>query len=83
MPVEAIGCCGAYCGTCQGLKSGNCRGCKFGYISDERDIISDFYSKNGYKYKKYKQDIEYIKDDWYDGFLKIADSWKNAYGKYK
>ncbi|WP_440947430.1 DUF3795 domain-containing protein [Methanosarcina sp. T3] len=113
MTIEAIGCCGAYCGTCKELKAGTCKGCKFGYITGERDIdkarckmkaccikkhyntcadcqdflscpvISEFYSKNGYKYKKYKQALEYIRDNGYASFLKIADSWNGAYGKYK
>lgn len=46
-------------------------------------IICDFYSKNGYKYKKYEHAIEYIKDNRYVSFLNIADSWNGAYGKYE
>jgi len=46
-------------------------------------VISEFYSKNGYKYKKYKQALEYIRDNGYASFLKIADNWNGAYGKYK
>ena len=45
-------------------------------------IINDWFSKNGYKYKKYKEGIYFIKQNGYDKFLKIADNWKNAYGKY-
>ncbi len=111
MTIEAIGCCGAYCGTCKVLKAGTCKGCKSGYLNGERDIdkakckmkvccfkrnyntcadcpeihtcvaVNEFYSKNGYKYKKYKQAIEYIRDKGYKDFLKIADTWNNAYGK--
>jgi len=37
--IREIGCCGAYCKTCQALVTGNnCRGCKLGYESNERDI---------------------------------------------
>lgn len=36
MPIELIGCCGAYCGSCQPLKDGSCKGCKIGYSSGER-----------------------------------------------
>lgn len=46
------------------------------------DVIKDFYEKNGFKYKKYKQACDYIRENGYDEFIKIADNWKNAYGKY-
>jgi len=38
MTVKEIGCCGAYCGTCQAMKDGSCKGCKLGYDTGERDI---------------------------------------------
>lgn len=44
--------------------------------------IKDFHGKNGYKYKKYGQAIEFIRKNGYDAFVKIAGKWKNAYGKY-
>ncbi|WP_321419086.1 DUF3795 domain-containing protein [uncultured Methanomethylovorans sp.] len=44
--------------------------------------IIEFYEKKGYKYAKYKQAIEFIKHNGYDEFIKIADTWTNAYGKY-
>ena len=43
--------------------------------------ISSFYGKNGYKYKKYKQSIEFIKNNGYGEFIKFADKWQGAYGK--
>ena len=46
-------------------------------------VLNDFYNKNGYKYKKYKQAIDYIRTYGYDAFLEVADKWKNAYGKYE
>ena len=46
-------------------------------------ILQDFFSKNGYKYKKYKEAIDYIVKYGYDEFLMIADKWKMQYGKYK
>lgn len=46
------------------------------------DIIQVFYNKNGYKYKKYKQAIEFIRENGYAKFIQIADKWKIAYGKY-
>lgn len=48
----------------------------------ECPIIQELYSKNGYKYKKYKQSIEYIREYGYDQFLKIANNWKCQYGKF-
>ena len=45
-------------------------------------VLNDFYNKNGYKYKKYKQATDYIKTYGYDAFLEVADKWKNAHGKY-
>jgi len=44
-------------------------------------IMSGWYNKNGYKYKKYKEAIEFIKKNGYSEFIKFADKWKNAYGK--
>ncbi|MBN2488219.1 MAG: DUF3795 domain-containing protein [Methanosarcinaceae archaeon] len=45
-------------------------------------IIEDFYNKNGYKYRKYRQSIEFIRDNGYASFLEIADNWKGPYGKF-
>ncbi|MDK2988836.1 MAG: hypothetical protein PWR16_365 [Methanoculleus sp.] len=45
--------------------------------------LNEFYAKNGYKYKKYKQAIEFIGQKGYSAFLNIADTWTNAYGKYE
>ncbi|KYC45031.1 MAG: hypothetical protein APG12_01480 [Candidatus Methanofastidiosum methylothiophilum] len=46
------------------------------------EIIQSFFNKNGYKYKKYKKAIEFIQINGYSNFIKIADNWKNAYGRY-
>ena len=45
-------------------------------------ILSEFFSKNGYKYKKYKQALDYIKQNGYREFIIITDTWKMQYGKY-
>jgi len=45
-------------------------------------IIRDFQSKKGYKYKKYKEALEFIRENGYDKFLEIADKWRMQYGKY-
>ncbi|MDD5127989.1 MAG: DUF3795 domain-containing protein [Dehalococcoidales bacterium] len=44
-------------------------------------IIQGFYRKNGYKYQKYRQAIEFIREKGYEAFLSIADGWKGPYGK--
>jgi hypothetical protein len=40
-----------------------------------------FQDKSGTKYKKYKQTIEFIRENGYDAFLTIADGWTGPYGK--
>ncbi len=55
-----------------------CADCKE-YTSCEK--IKTFQDKSGYKYKKYKQTIDYIREYGYDKFLKIADNWPGPYGK--
>ncbi|MBA1333752.1 MAG: hypothetical protein HPY66_0145 [Firmicutes bacterium] len=45
-------------------------------------LINEFHGKNGYKYKKYRQAIEYVRANGYADFLKIADSWDGAYDNY-
>lgn len=45
-------------------------------------IIQDFYKKKGYKYKKYQQATEFIRENGYAKFLKIANNWKGPYGKF-
>ena len=47
------------------------------------DTVQGFYSKNGYKYGKYKQAADYIRAHGYAHFLKIADTWRGAYGRYE
>ncbi len=46
-------------------------------------IIGEWYSKNGYKYGKYKEAVCFIRENGYEKFFEIADKWKNAYGKYE
>ena len=46
------------------------------------ETIQSFHGHKGYKYGKYKQAVLYIKAHGYAAFTKIADTWKNAYGKY-
>ncbi|KQC04731.1 MAG: hypothetical protein APR53_03085 [Methanoculleus sp. SDB] len=43
-------------------------------------IISGFYDKKGYKYKKYRQSIEFIRKNGYKQFLEKTRNWKGPYG---
>jgi hypothetical protein len=45
------------------------------------NIIQEFHGKNGYKYRKYRQSIEFIRANGYAEFISIADNWKGPYGK--
>ena len=47
---------------------------------DSCEVIQS-WSKKGYKYKKYKQSIEFIRKYGHDKFIKIADKWNGCYGK--
>lgn len=47
------------------------------------DIIQGFYKKDGYKYKKYKEALDFIRANGYGEFITIADGWRMQYGKYK
>jgi hypothetical protein len=44
-------------------------------------IIHGWYGKNGYKYGKYRQSMEFIRKNGYEKFLHFADVWKGPYGK--
>ena len=44
--------------------------------------LQAFHGHVGYKYGKYRQAIETIRNCGYDAFLAIADGWSNAYGRY-
>ncbi len=46
-------------------------------------ILQDFFNKNGYKYKKYRQSLEFIRKFGYQKFIQSARSWKSAYGSLK
>ena len=48
---------------------------------DTCSIISGFFGKKGYKYKKYRDSLEFIRRFGYEKFLKTADGWSGAYGK--
>jgi len=49
---------------------------------DSCPSLAGFYGKNGAKYRKYQQATRYIRDCGYDAFVRIADAWTGACGKY-
>ena len=51
------------------------------YLSCE--ILNEFYGKKGYKYKKYRQALEFIRENGYAKFIEIADTWRGPYGRYE
>ena len=62
---------------------------KKGFIScadcmelDTCEVMRSFFSKKGYKYRKYKEAIYYIRENGYKNFFAIANSWKMQFGKY-
>ena len=44
--------------------------------------INAFYTKKAYKYGKYRLALMFIRENGYDAFLRHADHWTNAYGRY-
>ena len=45
--------------------------------------IQGLFEKNGYKYKKYRQSLEFIRHYGYSAFIAATGSWKRAYGNLK
>ena len=45
-------------------------------------ILGEFHGRNGEKYRKYRQAIQYIRRFGYPAFFAVADGWKDAKGKY-
>lgn len=43
--------------------------------------LEAFWNKNGWKYKQYKKQLEFIRQNGYEKYLNSADKWKRAYGK--
>ena len=44
-------------------------------------VLEEFQNKNGWKYKQYKKQLEFIRKNGYDKYLNNADKWKRATGK--
>ena len=64
---------------CVSKQLNSCADCQ---LYDDCEIVQSFHNHEGYKYGKYKQAIAYIKSNGYEKFLKKADKWNGAYGKY-
>jgi len=61
---------------------------KLGTCADCNDFptcvtIQGFFAKNGYKYRKYRESLEFIRLHGYLPFITAARSWKRAYGGLK
>ncbi|MEN6343182.1 MAG: DUF3795 domain-containing protein [Methanospirillum sp.] len=44
--------------------------------------IGEFLAKNGYKYQKYAESLEYIRKNGYEKFLEAAARWNGPYGRF-
>ena len=44
-------------------------------------ILEEFWSKKGWKYQQQKKQLEFIRQNGYEEFLKRADEWKGPRGK--
>ena len=47
------------------------------------EILEEFWSKKGWKYKQYKKQLDFIRQNGYEAFLSQADNWKGPHGKMK
>jgi len=65
---------------CIGKLGGGCS-CADCQGSPRCNVLQDFYGKNGYKYKKYQESLEFIRASGPAAFVTIAKKWKGAYGR--
>ena len=45
------------------------------------EILVEFWGKKGWKYKQYRKQLEFIRNNGYEEFLERADKWKGLRGK--
>jgi hypothetical protein len=45
------------------------------------DVIQGFYGKKGYKYRKYRESMEFIRARGCEAFMEAAKDWRRAYGR--
>jgi len=63
---------------CIGKRYGTCADCT---VYESCAVIKNLHGKKGYKYKKYRESIEYIRTHGYEAFLDNSVNWRCAYGK--
>lgn len=47
---------------------------------DSCETVQGFFDKNGYKYRKYREALEFIRAHGYGEFIAAATQWTGAYG---
>jgi len=45
------------------------------------EILKEFWSKKGWKYKQLRKQLEFIRNNGYEEFLNKANKWKNCRGR--
>jgi len=45
------------------------------------EILEEFWNKRGWKYKQYRKQLEFIRQNGYEEFLQRAKEWKGPLGK--
>jgi hypothetical protein len=65
---------------CIGKNHNSCADCG---MFNNCSLLQKFYNKNGYKYNKYRQALEYIRTNGYAKFISLAEQWTRQYGKYE
>ncbi len=50
--------------------------------TDGCEAFQQFFNHEGYKYKKYRESLDYIRKYGYEAFVTAADGWQNAYGRF-
>jgi len=48
---------------------------------DSCEELAEFYGKNGHKYRKYRQALEFVRQYGYEAFFRSADNWRGPCGK--
>jgi hypothetical protein len=45
------------------------------------EVLEAFWNKNGWKYKQYKKQLEFIRQNGYEKYLNKANKWERSHGK--
>ncbi len=46
------------------------------------EVLQSCLAKRGYRYRKYREALGFIRANGYDEFVRLADGWKAPYGRY-